>query len=146
MWNGLNILWNIARHRNQTHAHVSAFTYPYTFGMNEVSWLFKFKSFESNSMQHGSKTLILRPCHSVPFSVDLACENVNYGSDSLAALSPSFGRDFHIHYIISGTMIIAVILSVSCVFFSALSSIPTLSIYILCYSRAKGYSLFKWKH
>lgn len=46
------------------------------------------------------------------------CENVNYGSDSLAALSPSFGRDFHIHYIISGTMIIAVILSVSCVFFS----------------------------
>lgn len=47
------------------------------------------------------------------------CENVNYGSDSLAALSPSFGRDFHIHYIISGTMIIAVILSVSYyVFFS----------------------------
>lgn len=63
-------------------------------------------------MQHGSKTLIIRPCRSVPFSVDLACENGNYGSDSLAALSPSFGRDFHIHYIISGTMIIAVILSV----------------------------------
>lgn len=90
-------------------------------------------------MQHGSKTLILRPCRSVPFSVDLACENGNYGSDSLAALSPSFGRDFHIHYIISGTMIIAVILSVF--FFSSFKHTNSFYIHFMLFKSKRIFTV-----